>query len=756
MNTIEGLAASDISYSYIGSLSAEEVTNLLNSDLWAFDLPNPQHLKLPQLSRGVTLYRIIYKLDIDQLQGNAPQVLSGLLAVPELLSEESQAERVLPLAIYNHGTLFNRLRTPSQVVVNNNGKWETKSYETLINLGLLANQGYAVFAADYVGCGINFDSLHEAYGVKQPTTEAIVGLLEAGRQLLPLLGIRPVQLFINGWSQGGMNTQWALQQLEALQIPTAAAAASSPFNELQDTARWWLSQGRDNQPTPWLPLCVCLLLSSYESWYGIKGLFNTLIKDTIIPDGIDDKGHIIKNDAKVTYREILSRFAQYGDKAVNFDQSLTNTSWTVHIIRDGQQLETTIPGFTPAEMLVDGALQTQAGVELLKILSATSPRYWTYTTPLKAWYGTADEALPADLVAPGMSTAGGPLVSLVPAEAASHRQTFLNSLLASTLQPVTRGSSENFIDWFASFRKPTATVPSLVLANNALLVVSEDYGLLPIRLIAQQQEGTRAMHVLITRVRQDGRTEFIGSMGGTTAADNQLQSLGSERVYLQVGDQLAFQLLSDNDNTFETFTTVILPRKQDTGFDVTIKPSGNHDTASLTLAIIPEASSFTFTDLDAISAPRRSENDGLLQLNQGQKLKLDITTDCAFKNRLGFVRLNQDSITGLINNTAGLQNIRVDSEQFRNEIEALLEPGFQMTISGRQISSNLEWTVERDGIYAPVLITPQGNVFCGANGAIGSQQLRALGQGNYGFEDSIGPTADNDWNDVVVAIKAVI
>jgi hypothetical protein len=36
--------------------------------------------------------------------------------IPGLLAEDTQEERTLPLAIYNHGTLFNRQLPPSKVV----------------------------------------------------------------------------------------------------------------------------------------------------------------------------------------------------------------------------------------------------------------------------------------------------------------------------------------------------------------------------------------------------------------------------------------------------------------------------------------------------------------------------------------------------------------------------------------------------------------------------------------------------------------
>ena len=759
MTSVKAVAGTGISYSFLRTLKATELTALIESGFAAFDLPISQGFVAPKINRSVDLYRIFYTIDINHSQFTEPQpqVLSGLLMIPGLLAEDTQEERTLPLAIYNHGTLFNRQLPPSKVVFEEDQEWAIGSYETLINIGLFANNGYAMIASDYVGCGNNFYSLHEAYGVKEPTSEAIIGLLEASRKLLPMLGVNPAQLFLNGWSQGGMNTQWAVQQLETLQIPVTTAAVSSPFNELQETAKWWLSQVSNNpvspaEPAPWLSLCVGILISSYESWYDLNGLFNALIKDEVIPNGKDSEGNVIRNDAKVTYREILNRFAQYGDRAVKFDSSFSNYSWAVNIIRDGFKFETTIPGFTPADMLINGALETEIGIQFLQKLESISPRYWAYRTPLKSWYGLSDEALPPDLVAPGMKYKGDPLVTLVPVNGASHRQTFLNSLLASPLQPK-GGTDQNLIDWFASFRKASPALPSLVASSDHLIVRSEDFGVLAVLLNVEQQQGERAMHLQIVRTRQDGRSELIGTLGGTTASANQLQSLGSARVLLQVGDQLRFKLLSTNGNTFDNFAIAIQQKEQDTGFNVNIKNTGTSQVGSLQFSILPQPN--IFTSIDFVAAPQSEVNNGLLQLSQGQKLNLEITTDCAFINRLGFVQLNKDPVTGLVVNTVGTENIAISSTQFRDKIDTLLDPGFQISTGGRQILSSLDWIVGQDGIYAPVLITPQGNVFCGAAGAIGSEQMRMLGQNTIGFEDLIGHHSDYDWNDVVFVIKSI-
>jgi len=750
------VTAPGISYERIGSLSGSELTSLLADQFTAFNTPVPQLLIPPVLTQGVTLYRIFYAIDIENPKYSKSQIVSGLLMVPEGGEKQGQLVEDLPLVVYNHGTLFGREQTASNAVVKIDGKWTVGSAETLFNIGLFADQGYALIAPDYVGYGVNF--IDQAYGVKQPTTTAIVDLLEASRSVLSTLGVRPRQLFLNGWSQGGLNTQWATQRLEELNIPVAAVAAQSPFNELEQTARWWLSRTMADprvplDPGPWVPLCVGILLKSYESWYGFDGLVDAVVKNEVIPVGINSLGNLVTNPEAVTYREIIGLFAQEGDRAVKFGPSsvFSNDQWQVQVIRDGQPIWTTIPGFAGQSMLVDGALDQREGVvrKFLDRLELDSPRYWQYSTPFKAWYGLSDEALPPDLVAPGMADEGGSEVTLVPVNGASHRQTFLNALLASAAHP--GGTNENLIDWFASFRKKDAATPSLVLSGSSLEVVSADFGFIPISLQTTAQQGERPMHIQVLRTRHDGSSEVIGSLGGTSGDASQLQSLGTERVLLQVGEKLEFKLLSRNGEGFETSSTEIRAKPQGGGFNVNLHDASQ--AASLQFAVVAEPLDWTLSSLDHIAALQGGVSDGLLQLRKGDSLKLQITTDCAFKNRLGFVRLNLDPITGLPLETVGDQGITIGSSRFSEQIDALLDPGFQITQGGRKVSSILEWNVAQDGIYAPVLITQQGNVFCAATvgtSTIGNHQMRMLGENCFGFEDMKGPLSDYDWNDMVV------
>jgi hypothetical protein len=103
----------------------------------------------------------------------------------------------------------------------------------------------------------------------------------------------------------------------------------------------------------------------------------------------------------------------------------------------------------------------------------------------------------------------------------------------------------------------------------------------------------------------------------------------------------------------------------------------------------------------------------------------------------------------------GSQRITIGSSAFHDQIDALLAPGFRHQQSGRRVVSDLQWTVNETGTFAPVLITSEGNVFSVSNSdtAFASEQhLRLLGTNTFGFEDLNSRTSDWDWNDIVISV----
>lgn len=779
------IAAPGISYELIGTLSAAELTELAVEQFPLFDFPIPQKLTPPELQRGAKIYRAIYTIEVERPGLPSQQVVSGLVAIPD--DEPGSTPRTLPLAIYNHGTLFDRDEVPSRVVFKENGSetWQVGSGETFLNLIQLINQGYALIAPDYLGLGIN--KIKEPYTVKDATNLSTLGILEASRSIFADLGIQPSQLFVNGWSQGSLNSQWMTQKLETLSIPVAATALESPVNDWLGSFIWGGEQVMKptgdpsapvdpGNPAPWLPLAMSQAIAAYEYWYQLDGLLEVMIKDKVIPDRqTDASGNIIddpssytynNNPDRLTYQDVTRGFSiDYNSIAFPPNQPFSNLSWSVRV-DDGvdamgqpQYRWTTIPGFTGKEMLIDGifdAPQNDLVSDFLRQLQTNSPRFWKYDTPVRAWYGLSDEALPEDFVNPDMAIFGGSKVSLVPVEGASHRQTFLNALFATEQNP--GGTSENLLDWFAGFLDPQAPAPQLVLSGNDLTVESESFGLMPVLLEVREQQGERPMHVQIRRIRQDGESEVIGSTGGTTANDQQLQSLGDGRLLLQVGERLAFDLLARDGGGIEASQTEIRANPGGNGYSVVVRTDAGLQPASLELKLMAAPEAFSPSILDRVAAPQSNASDALLQLKQGQLLTLQVSTDCAFENRLGFVRLNLDPITGLPTDTVGDQEVTIGSAEFRARIESLLEPGFQHLQSGRRVEKDLVWSVQQDGVYAPVLITPQGNVFSvGDSGAGngGGQQLRLLGRNHFGFEDLTGSQSDWDWNDVAFIVTGI-
>ena len=775
------ISSANVSYSHIAHLSADELNQLAESFFIGFNQPGNK-LDYTPTTRGVTLYRICYVIETDARNG--PQAVSGLLAIPDDPATPSDAPRELPLAMYNHGTVFDRRAVPSEVVLkDSNGAWQVGSFETFLDLCRLSDAGYALIAADYVGEGIN--TSQEGYSVREVSNAAMLGMIEASRSILADLNVNPGQLFLNGWSQGALNTQFITQKLETLAIPVAASAVAAPMNNWLGSFAWSYSLDllkqeaaagepgvNPDDPAPWLPLAMGLAIASYEHWYELDGLFDSMLRDKIIPDRqFDASGNIIddpetytytNNPKGLTYREVIRNFTK-NYSTVPYDSNFSNILWKVLVPQSSAQEgspifeETTVPGFTVKEMLIEGifeAPQNDLVSGFLRQLRNNSVQYWNYTTPLQAWYGDndGDEALPSDLVDPDMAIFGGSKVSLVPVANGSHREAFLNMLYASPDNP--GGTDQNLIDWFNGFRKQAAAPAALQLADNTLQVVSDDFGLLPVLLEATQQQGERPLHIQILRLRNDGSSEIIGSLGGTTAVAGQLQSLGSERVLLQVGERLGFQLLSRSGNAIDTSTTEIRAREGGAGFEVTLRDGSGPQAASLQFRVDAAPQQFTPSLLDRLAAPQAAAADGLLQLRAGQVLNLAITSDSAFTNTLGFVRLNRDPITGLPLSSVGEQAIDINSDTFRSQIDSLLDPGFQFSQGGRTISSTLEWTVAQDGIYAAVLITPEGNVFCAAPGS-SDQQMRRLGQNRLGFEDLKGTVSDYDWNDLVVDITGV-
>lgn len=339
--------------------------------------------------------------------------VSGLLAVP------AGKHGSLPVISWQHGTILSFDQVPSNLTRLEAESYELRdnvdSIETLFNIQRFAGNGYAVIAADYLGKGPYRNGRGEAYGVKDATVQCCLDILNAGLLELGKLGLRKSALFLNGWSQGALNTQWLKQEMQRRRIKVAASATQSPFNNLPESFRYWVNPkscipSTDTAyplPPAWITPCIVVLLGSYRQYYGLNRLFDTAIKPQ--------------------YRAFAEKY------------------WSDYSL-DGEVAKT-VPA--ASDFLADGFFENftdDTNSKLLRRLGANSATYWDYDSPIKFYYGLADEALYPSLVRMAPAS-GGHFADGVAVNGASHRGTFLASLYGD--DTILNGRKTVF-DWFNS------------------------------------------------------------------------------------------------------------------------------------------------------------------------------------------------------------------------------------------------------------------------------------------------------------------
>jgi hypothetical protein len=197
------------------------------SEAYWRDYQNPEYR---QALHDIDVYRVAYRTTIPE-QGNRPTVAYGLVAIPRGVSGQ------IPVVSYQHGTLWLKESAPSQAfswdvtstAVVNYGLTEQElyfsAYETRLNVAAFAGQGYAVVAADYIGIGNSVEN--DAFFVKQSGQQACLDMLAASERLLASKSLYRSDLFLNGWSQGGIATVAFQEALEARGVSISGVSTSS-------------------------------------------------------------------------------------------------------------------------------------------------------------------------------------------------------------------------------------------------------------------------------------------------------------------------------------------------------------------------------------------------------------------------------------------------------------------------------------------------------------------------------------------------
>lgn len=339
--------------------------------------------------------------------------VSALVAVPV------GVRGALPVVSWQHGTILSFDQVPSNLLRLGEENYQLRdnvdSLETLFNVQRFAGNGYAVIAADYVGKGPYRNGRGEAYAVKGTTVQCCLDVLGAGLHELRTTGLRPSALFLNGWSQGALNTQWLKQEMQRRGMKVTATAVQSPFNNLAESFHYWVNPAsyipatETSYPMPpaWITPCLIVLLGSYRKYYRLDDLFKTAIKPPY--------------------------------------QAFAEKYWADYSLA-GETASSVPPA---ADLLVDGLFERftkDSNSRLLRRLGNNGATFWDYDSPIRFYYGLADEALHPRLVRPAVA-AGGRFADGIPVGGASHRVTFLASLYGDG--GALNGQSTAF-DWFNS------------------------------------------------------------------------------------------------------------------------------------------------------------------------------------------------------------------------------------------------------------------------------------------------------------------
>ena len=256
-------------------------------------------------------------------------------------------------------------------------------------------------------------------------------------------------------------------------------------------------------------------------------------------------------------------------------------------------------------------------------------------------------------------------------------------------------------------------------------------------------------------VTRDGAQ--LGSIGATANSTN----LGSKEIYLEAGQELRFTQSSGNENN--NINPNIRLSSVNGGFSLLLEDGGGNDSDFNDL-VLQISSSLIAQDSNNIVMARLQldSSEALLNLSTipatGTKLNFSILTDSGYNNRFGLVRLDVDSITGgySVNGIAA-----GNSDAFRSAVrDNLINPGGSAITAGGQTETTTTWdlTTADQGIYAAVLINPNGQVFTfGATASDGQQHVKVLGDSTFGFEDLLASqSSDWDFNDFKVQVSFAV
>ena len=719
----------NISYEVIGHYTKNDLTAIVAPFYKVFNTSGNVSATMPQEfapQTGVTLYKVNYNVFVTAL--NRVEQATGIIAIPDSVDKAST-----PIVSWQHGTVFGPKDGPTSTIISvpegagipiSDGRTVSSgSPETLFNVALFAaNRNFVVTAADYLGVG---DSpILQSYLVKQPTVETMVGQLSATDAVLGALNIRSDRLFVDGWSQGGLNSQWLTQKLQTLNVPVSAGAFFAPPTDPLALFSDQATAVRTSSTTPpgWAFPITGLVLQAYEYYFNLPGLMNTAIRpeyQNLMKSILSDPGLV---DWIKTNNETL-----YFNKDFRTDSGALVRSMKAPIGSD-----VLIPGLTQKYTFPIVS-------DFLKYMDASKPYNWTYNVPVRMYYGTQDEVITLGTTEQRLAFLQSSVTPIKIIDA-DHRGTFLYGLFGTGTRD---GAPASSAEWFSKIDQGTVNTAHLTLSNDKLGVSTGAYTTLGVQVSAVSTAVSSTQTIEIRSIAADGTYDVIGSLGQSSAAGAIGSVFGTARIALQPGEHLGFAYVDSQGGRTVLDTKIIAT---DQGYVVNLLQK-NGTPIGLTLAATESASPYRLAD--KIAGVQGSASASFLNLNRGDSLTFKIaSTDSS--GTIGLVKLDQAEKSGLP--IAAVAGLTPDQAAFADVVKARL-----VTITHQQ-NDSAYWVAPDDGVFAVVKLTSDGKVltFGERLAADGQSHVRVLGDNVFGFETGIGAANDHDFNDVVVRVEPVV
>lgn len=380
-------------------------------------------------ANDVDLYRIGFRSSIPEQ--NRFVTAYGIAGIPKTSSES------LPVVSWEHQTSFSKKYAASQAFSYKLSDFEYgQTLSTRLKIAHYAGQGYAVISADQFGLGNSTENY--AYQVKKSNQQASFDLYSKSLDLIKSLGKSSSDLFLAGWSGGGVTVMGFLEALENKGIKVqGASVAAGPWDQvmLMNSAIFTPRDGSDgNTPD--------------ASWLNFL-----LIYTAFSLSGYNEKASIAE-DVLGKYYEAARKLytGEYKEQKPSADQ--------LGILVDGQYLPNQVGKILPEKYTSDPEAFTKS--PYAQLLREASSGNIPLSSDVMMVYGGQDELMSPKLAAMLFERQsigfGKENISLNIVDSANHRAAFLsmmddsldwfNAKLLPSVQPI---SISSWDQWFLSF-----------------------------------------------------------------------------------------------------------------------------------------------------------------------------------------------------------------------------------------------------------------------------------------------------------------